>query len=171
MKGRAYKAGMPRCRPPGVNWFPKSTGEYIREEFCLDLEPLRLELQICLDPLQTLGVYMLQNVTSCFYRKEILLTGLIKWAPNEASQTSNRQSKPLWWCKCKGIRNISCPEKKTFPFKARRAENLRANHTLPKPRYLEQDFEDMKRLRKVSLGTCQKLLCLCAFPDCFPETL
>lgn len=145
MKRRAYKVSMPRVQTPGVNWFPKSTGEQLGE-FCLYVEPWRLELQICLGSGETLEVYMLQNVTSSLHRKETLLTGIIKWAPNEASQTSNKQSEnTLWWGKCKGIRNIPSPPKE-FPFKAMWAENLRMHHTLPKPRSLEQDFEDIKGL-------------------------
>lgn len=100
-----------------------------------------------------------QNVTSCLYREEILLRGLIKWPLNEASQTSNRQSEnTLWWGKCKGIRNIP-PSPKEFPLKAMWAENLRIHHTLPKLRYLERDFEDIKELMGAQLGTSPKSPC------------
>lgn len=45
----------------------------------------------------------------------------------------------------RGSETTPSPQKE-FPFKAMWAEKLRMHHTLPKPRYLEQDFEDIKGL-------------------------
>lgn len=77
MNSKAYKVSMPTGLTPGVNWFPKSIVEQLGE-FHLYVESQKPELQICLVSGETLEVYTLQNVTSCLYRKETLLTGLIK---------------------------------------------------------------------------------------------
>lgn len=91
----------------GVSWFPRSTQEPMKEEFCLASETSYKSLQIE----EILGVYMQEILTSSCNMKEILARGLIKWAPNEASQTNRQSENILWWGKWKEIRNISLTTK------------------------------------------------------------